>query len=259
MDNNTQKRKDEIENLVFEYKNCSDIKRQRILYFSIVEKSLPLVKKIASSINANTMGLSYEDLVQVGSIGLIKAINFFNTSKNTKFQTYVIYFIKGEIRHYLRDKGSLIKAPRDVRELFYKAGKAIKKLNSQGVHDPSREQIAEEMGITSDKLNKVIDIDYLKTSVSLDQKFPSDDEEITLIDKIPSEDYQEFLKSYEDKIMLKEAISKLPKDLRTIIDLCFFQDFNQREVSEKLNMSQMQVSRKLKKALNRLYEIIVKS
>ena len=79
-----------------------------------------------------------------------------------------------------------------------------------------------------------------------------------MIDKIPSEDYQEYLKSYEDKIMLKEAVMKLPDELRAIIDLCYFQDFSQKEVSEKLNISQMQVSRKVKQALHRLYGIISK-
>ncbi|MCI1273742.1 MAG: sigma-70 family RNA polymerase sigma factor [Clostridiaceae bacterium] len=250
------KPKEEIETLISRYKACDELKSKQLLHITIVEKCMPLVKKIACSINAQAMGLSHEDLIQVGSIGLIKAIDFYNPDKNTKFKTYVLYFIKGEIRHYLRDKGSLIKAPREMQELLFKASSAIKKLNEQGFQDPSKDQIAEELKISPEKLNNIINTDYIKSALSLDQNFSSDDEDLTLLDKIPSEDYQEFLRSYEDKIMLSEAIYKLPKDLRIIIELCFFADYNQREVSEKLGISQMQVSRKLKKALNKLYEII---
>lgn len=247
---------EEIEQLIMKYKNCEDLKVKQLLHISIVERGMPLVKKIACSINAQAMGLLHEDLIQVGSIGLIKAIDFYNPDKNTKFKTYVMYFIKGEIRHYLRDKGSLIKAPREIQEMIFKVSSAIKKLNEQGFDEPSKEQIAEELKIPSFKLDNIMNSDYIKSALSLDQYSSQDDEDSTLLDKIPSEDYQEFLKSYEDKIMLSEALYKLPKELRLIIELCFFADYNQREVSEKLGISQMQVSRKLKKALNRLYEII---
>lgn len=77
-----------------------------------------------------------------------------------------------------------------------------------------------------------------------------------MIDKIPSEDYQEFLNSYENRIMLASTIEKLPPDLKEVIELSFYEDLNQREISERMNMSQMQVSRRLKKALNKMYEMI---
>jgi len=90
----------------------------------------------------------------------------------------------------------------------------------------------------------------------LDQYFKGEDEDFSLLDKIPAGDYQEFMNSYEDKIMLAEAIKKLSPDLRQIIELSYYEDLNQREISERINISQMQVSRRLKKALSKMYELI---
>src|SRR5574344_2425796 len=147
------KPKEEIEELISRYKECDELKSKQLLHITIVEKCMPLVKKISCSVIAQAMGLSHEDLIQVGSIGLIKAIDFYNPDKNTKFKTYVLYFIKGEIRHYLRDKGSLIKAPREMQEMLFKIGMAIKKLNNEGIEEPTNEQIAEAMQMPIAKLN----------------------------------------------------------------------------------------------------------
>jgi RNA polymerase sigma-B factor len=204
-----------LDALVVSYKECTDEKRKRMLHIGIVENALMLVKKIVAPI-AKQSGTPNEDLVQVGSIGLIKAIDFFDVNKNTAFKTYATYFIQGEIKHYLRDKASLIKPPR----------------------------------------NNSADADLLKNILSLDQAGFSDEDETTLAEKIPAGDYQEFLNSYEDKITIASAIERLPADLREIIELNYYNDLNQREISERLNISQMQVSRRLKKALNRMYKMI---
>lgn len=98
-----------IDELIIAYKFCTDEKKKRMLHISIVEIGMQFVKKIAGNISIQSK-ISNEDLVQVGSIGLIKAIEFFNPNKNTKFKTYASYFIRGEIKHYLRDKASITKA-----------------------------------------------------------------------------------------------------------------------------------------------------
>ena len=113
-----EKKTTDVDELLVAYKNCIDKKKKRMLHISIVEESMPFVKKIANSI-ASQSCISNEDLLQVGSIGLIKAIEFYDPDKNTKFKTYASYFIKGEIKHYLRDKASLIKAPRELQELVF--------------------------------------------------------------------------------------------------------------------------------------------
>lgn len=244
-----------LEELLAQFKSCTDSKKKRMLHISIVENTMELVKSVAISI-AMQSGISPEDLIQVGALGLIKAIEFYKPDMNTKFTTYALYFIKGEIRHYLRDKASLIKTPREVQELLLKINTAKKKLAESGYLEPSNEQIAEFLNVPLEKITEVCAIDACRNTLSLDQSIISDNEESSLLDKIPSEDYQEFQNSYENKIMLAETIEKLPPDLKEVIELSFYKDLNQREISEIMNMSQMQVSRRLKKALNKMYELI---
>lgn len=250
-----EKQTEELDALLISFKNSKDEKKKRMLHLKIVEESMDLVKKIANTI-ALQSGIPNEDLIQVGSLGLIKAIEFYKVDMNTKFKTYATYFIKGEIKHYLRDKASIIKAPRELQELLFKINSAKKKLNETGNEDPSPEQIAQYLDLPVAKINEVIEIERCKSTLSLDQSFLQEDEDISLLDKIPANDYQEFMNSYENKIMLASTIKRLPPDLREIIELSYYQDLNQREISEKMNMSQMQVSRRLKKALNKMYELI---
>lgn len=246
----------DIDELILTYIACKDTKKKRMLHLNIVEKGMQLVKKIAGNISAQS-GISNEDLVQVGSIGLIKAVEFFKPDKNTKFKTYASYFIRGEIKHYLRDKASIIKAPRELQELVFKISSAVRSLKAKGFEEPSEEQIADVVGIPVKKIHEVMEIELCKSTLSLDQAISSvDDDDLTLIDKIPAGDYQEFMNSCENKIMLAEAIKKLPPDLQQIVKMSYYQDLNQREISEKIHISQMQVSRRLKKALNKMYEII---
>lgn len=252
----TQERQyEELDVLLISFKNTKDEKKKRMLHLRIVEEAMDLVKKIANTI-ALQSGISNEDLIQVGSLGLIKAIEFYRLDMNTKFRTYATYFIKGEIKHYLRDKASIIKAPRELQELLFKINTARKKINESGMEEPTTEQIAEFLDLPVSKINEVIEIERCKSTLSLDQSFMQDDEDISLLDKIPANDYQEFMNSYENKIMLASTIKRLPPDLREIIELSYYQDLNQREISEKMNMSQMQVSRRLKKALSKMYELI---
>ena len=250
-----EKKVEDLDEQILIYKDCKDEKKKRMLHINIVENGMHLVKKIAGNISAQS-GISNEDLVQVGSIGLIKAIEFFNPDKNTRFKTYASYFIRGEIKHYLRDKASIIKAPRELQELVFKISTAVKQLK-EGFEDPTEEQIAEAVGVSVKKIHEVMELELCKSTLSLDQAISSvDDDDLTLIDKIPSGDYQEFMNSYENKLMLAAAIKKLPKDLQEIVEMSYYQDLNQREISEKINISQMQVSRRLKKALSKMYEII---
>ena len=250
-----EKQFEELDALLVSFKNTKDEKKKRMLHLKIVEESMELVKKIANTI-ALQSGISNEDLIQVGSLGLIKAIEFYRLDMNTKFKTYATYFIKGEIKHYLRDKASIIKAPRELQELMFKINNAKKKLYETGNEDPAPEQIADYLDLPVSKINEVIEIERCKSTLSLDQSFMQEDEDISLLDKIPANDYQEFMNSYENKIMLASTIKRLPPDLREIIELSYYQDLNQREISEKMNMSQMQVSRRLKKALSKMYELI---
>lgn len=245
---------EELKDLLLQYKKCTDEKKKRLLHLRIVELSLGYVKKIVSGPVYKNYNLQ-EDLFQVGSIGLIKAIDFYDLSKNTKFKTYATYFIKGEIKHYLRDKVSFIKPPREIQELTYKISVASRELNEEGKDGTSIELIAQRLGLPQKKVENVLSLEVGQEILSLDQNV-SDDEDLSLMDKIPDGDYKVFLTNSENRLMLNAALAKLPDDLKQILVMNYFQDLNQKQISEKLGLSQMQVSRKIKKALNKLYEIV---
>lgn len=240
------------------YKNSNDDKLKKQLQNLIVVAFMPFVKKIACSLARRSTD-PVDDLIQVGAVGLIKAIDLYNLQVGTKFKTYATYLITGEIRHYLRDKASMIKAPREIQELAFRINCVIKQLSEDGF-EPTSEQIAKVMALPVKKVNDIIEVDRRKSTISLDQTFNMDDDDtMALVDKIPSGDYQETLNAYEEKIMLSKAISQLKPKLKEIIELSYYDDLNQREISERLKISQMQVSRRLKQALEEMYRIITQN
>lgn len=247
----------QIHEWLITYKISNDKKLKKELQNLIVVAAMPFVKKIASGLARRSTD-PVDDLIQVGAVGLIKAIDLYNPEVGTKFKTYATYLITGEIRHYLRDKASMIKAPREIQELAFRINTVIKQLTEEGV-EPTSEQVAEVMSLSVNKVNDIIEVDRRKSTISLDQTYTFDDDDtMSLADKIPSGDYQEFLTSYEEKIMLSNAISKLKPKMKEVIELNYYEDLNQREISEKLNISQMQVSRRLKQALEEMYKIITR-
>lgn len=248
----------QIHEWLITYKNSSDKKLKKQLQNLIVIASMPFVKRIACGLARRSTD-PVDDLIQVGSVGLIKAIDLYNPNIGTQFRTYATYLITGEIRHYLRDKASMIKAPREIQELAFRINCVIKQLSEEGF-EPTSEQIAEVMSLPVKKVNDIIEVDRRKSTLSLDQSLSMEEDDNTLLgDKIPSGDYQEFLNAYEEKIMLSNAISQLKPKLREAIELSYYEDLNQREISERLNISQMQVSRRLKQALEEMYKIITRS
>ena len=249
---------EKLEDLLCQYKNCTDGKKRKILHIKIIELSLSYVKKIVSMPVYRAYGIQ-EDLFQVGSIGLLKAIDFFDVNKQTKFKTYATYFIKGEIKHYLRDKANFIKPPRDIQEISYKLSQASKELNEAGLDGTSVRLLAEKLNLPETKVETVLLLMKERDILSLDQSSSDEDEEISLIDKIPDGDYKDFLSNSENRLMLNSAIEQLPQDLREILILNYYNDQTQREIAERFGMSVMQVSRKIKKALNTLYKIVKES
>ena len=249
----------QINEWLLAYKQTDNGKQKKQLQNLIVVATMPLVKKIACSLARRSTD-PVDDLIQVGSLGLIKAIEFYNPEISTKFKTYASYLITGEIRHYLRDKASMIKAPREIQELAFRINNYIKQLIETSGDEPTTEEVAKAMDVSVQKVNIAIEVDRRKSTISLDQTIGSaDDDNMSLADKIPAGDYQEFLNSYEEKIMLSKAIEKLQPELKSVIELNYYEDLNQRQIAEKLNISQMQVSRRLKKALAAMYEIITNS
>ncbi len=248
----------ELNDWLLEYKNSSDEKTKKKLKSLIVMSLLPLVTKVARSL-ARRSSDPVEDIVQVGSIGLLKAVDLYSFDKSTNFKTYATYLITGEIRHYLRDKTSMIRAPREIRELSYRVHKITLELTEKYGMAPTDEQLANALQMPPKKIKEVIDIDRRTSTISIDQITsgePENGQNASIADKIPDESLNVGNEIFENRMILEEAINSLLPEDKEIVTLSFYEGLNQREISEKLNMSQMQISRKMKKALSKLFKFV---
>ncbi len=247
---------DEIAEWLKIYKATDDEKQKKHLQNVIALAAMPLVKKIARGLaRRNTDPV--EDIIQVGNVGLVKAIQLYNPKVSENFKTYATYLITGEIRHYLRDKVSMIKAPREIYELAYRVSKLMQKLKDDQGNEPSEAVLAEELGTSVGKIKEVIDVERRKQTISLDQFITtSNDESLSLFDKIADDNHYNLESFQEDKILINDAIKRLDVKLQEVVVLNYFEDLSQTQIAQKLGISQMQVSRRLKKALTMLLKIL---
>jgi len=216
----------------------------------IVARVMPYVKKIAHGL-ARRSSDPVEDLIQVGNIGLLKAVEKFNPLVGSSFKTYATYFITGEIRHYLRDKTSMIKAPRQMYELYYRINQIVSKLTEQLGRTPTDLEIAEELQCPVNKIAQAQDIERRRLPVSLDQFMVNDNggNETIYLERLVDQSQAEFTETYENKMVVERALFSLKEELRTVVKMTYYEDLSQTEIAERLGISQMQVSRRLRKAL----------
>ncbi|GLC28656.1 RNA polymerase sporulation sigma factor SigF [Clostridium omnivorum] len=214
----------------------------------LIQVNLPLVSAISKKFL--NRGYEYEDIFQIGCMGLVKAVNNFNPSFNVKFSTYAVPMIMGEIKRFIRDDG-IIKVSRSVknvaRKIHYDKEALTKKLD----RDPTIEELAEFSGIKAEEIifavESVSGLQYLYDTIHQDDGSP-----VLLIDKL-SENAEED-DEIVDKIALKEALSNLDTKSRQIILLRYFKDKTQVQVAKMLGISQVQVSRIEKKVLKLMKE-----
>ena len=193
-------------------------------------------------------GVEPEDLFQIGSIGLLKAIYKFDVSYDVKFSTYAVPMISGEIKRFLRDDG-MIKVSRSLKELSYKAYMMREKLQETLQREPTLEELAQRLEV--DKEDLVMALDSANEVESLYKSvYQKDGNEVALVDKLEEKEAQ------EDKILnhmlLKQLLESLEKDARQLIYLRYFANKTQTEVGKELGISQVQVSRMEKKILKTL-------
>lgn len=245
----------DISKLLAEYHK----KKDKTIRDKIVEFSMPLVKRIAYGLARRSTD-PVEDLVQVGSIGLVKAIEQFDPDAGAKFHTYATHLITGEIRHYLRDKTSMIRAPRELQELSFRISRLVQDLINELGREPTDAEVAEALQLPADKISEAFEVDRRRTLISLDQTLAFDGtSEQYLIDTLEDNTHQLKFSTDEDKIMLNAAIKQLKSNLREVIEMTFYQDLSQTEVARRLGISQMQVSRRLRTATAELQRILLGS
>lgn len=237
------------------YKSCEKEAELSKLKTLIVTAMMPNVKKIATTIARRDYD-PVEDLVQAGVIGVMKAIENFKPELSKSFRIYAGYLIIGEIRHYIRDKMSLIRVPREIQELAYRINTFVTDVSDEYIDTLTQQDIAEALNVPVKKIGYAMEMDRRKKTVSLDQIYDKHNQNIPFEELVAAEDFKFSSENYDQKIILNEVIERLPADLKELIYLYYHDDMSQKQIAEKLNLSPMMVSRKLKKAFEILYSLI---
>ena len=212
----------------------------------LIDGNLRLVLSIIQRFTNRRENL--DDLFQVGCIGLIKAVDNFNLDLDVKFSTYAVPMIIGEVRRYLRDNNT-IRVSRSVRDLAYRALQAREKLSKSMVAEPTMKQIAAELGEKEENILHAIEA--IVEPVSLYEPVYNDGgDSIYIMDQISDAGASD--EAWLENIALKEAMKRLNEREKKIIHLRFFNGKTQMEIAEEIGISQAQVSRLEKGALDRI-------
>ncbi|WP_102027137.1 RNA polymerase sporulation sigma factor SigF [Salirhabdus sp. Marseille-P4669] len=228
----------EVKKLIFDSQQGDQTARDRL-----VEKNTRLVWSVVQRFL--NRGYDADDLFQIGCIGLLKSIDKFDLSYDVKFSTYAVPMIIGEIQRFIRDDGS-IKVSRSLKETGNKIRKKRDELTKELGRSPSIQELATALEITPEDIVFAQEASRSPHSIH-ETVYENDGDPITLLDQMSDDDSKWF-----DKIALKEVIRTLDERERLIIYLRYFKDQTQSEVAERLDISQVQVSRLEKKILDNI-------
>lgn len=213
----------------------------------LVLSNTALVKSIVKKYLGRSV--DYEDLMQIGNVGLLKAIKNYDETYNVRFSTYAVPMIAGEIKRFLRDDG-MIKVSRSLKELSAKAAQAQESLSCRLGRDPSVREIALEIGVEPEDVAAALEA--ARPCQSIDEPSHDDGSEMTLMDRLAAGKNEE--PGIIDRILLKELLIKLTPRERQLIILRYFQDKTQGEIAHVLGVSQVQISRLESRILRKLRE-----
>jgi RNA polymerase sigma-B factor len=222
----------------------------------IVELNLGLVRKEAHYWVSQCKE-TYDDLLQVGSIGLINAIDKFEVSKGYAFSTFAMPYIRGEIQHYLRDKSSVLKMPRKWFALIQQSGTITKNFQAQHQRQPTEAEIAQALDVSLVEWQEIKMAYQNRQPVSLDCPVGSDEEANNLADLLPDRHYQSFQLTQEDRMRVQQSLVSLEQHTRQILEFVFLHDLTQKQVAERMDISVITVSRHVKKGLTSLKSMLV--
>lgn len=235
----------EMMELLHEAQNGDIIARERLVNCNL-KLIFNLIQRFAHR------GYELEDLFQIGTIGLIKAIDKFDFSYGVKFSTYAVPMIIGEIRRFLRDDHP-IKVPRSYKELVYKINRSREKLSLDLKREPTINEIATDLGVENEDV--IIALEAVQSPTSIhDTLYQDDSDPIYVLDQLPLD--KESTLGWFEKIALKEVLDKLPEREKHVLMLRFFEDKTQSEIAKSMNLSQVQISRIERAALHRLRIIL---
>ncbi|HET7483710.1 MAG TPA: SigB/SigF/SigG family RNA polymerase sigma factor, partial [Actinomycetota bacterium] len=222
--------KDEVRTLFSEYQGTDDEDRRLRLRERLVAQHIGLVEFLARRFR--NRGEPVEDLIQVGTIGLLKAIERFDLDREVEFSTYATPTIVGELKRHFRDKGWAVRVPRRLQELHLELTKTVSNLAHDLGRSPTVPEIAESAGITEEEVLEGLEIAQAYNSTSLDAPIDSEDGGSTFADQLGAED--EHLENLEYRASLAPEMSKLPEREQQIVYLRFFKGLTQSEIADRL-------------------------
>ena len=215
---------------------------------ALVQRHLPLVRSLARRYAGR--GESLEDIEQVGAIGLIKAIDRYELSREVALTTYATPNVVGEIKRHFRDKGWAIRVPRALQELNGKMGPTIERLTARLGRSPSIAEIAQEFQTTPEQVLEAMEAGSAYAPQSLSAGPTDGDSELDPMETIGSEDLE--FERTDERTSLEPALAALPDREQLILKLRFEEGLTQTQIAEKIGISQMHVSRLIRRSLERM-------
>ncbi|MBN3870274.1 MULTISPECIES: RNA polymerase sigma factor SigF [unclassified Nostoc] len=222
----------------------------------LVELNFGLVRKEAHYWT-NQCHETYDDLLQVGCLGLIRAIEKFELSKGHAFSSYALPYIRGEIQHYLRDKGVTVRIPRKWLALQQQAIGVSRSWREKHNRQPNDSELAAALEISSNEWQEIKLAWINRAPLSLDVPIQDGEEGSTCLGElVPDPHYRSFQLAQEDQFRLQQALVQLEKRTRDVLECVFLQDLTQKQVAEHLGISVVTVSRRVKKGLDLMKELM---
>ncbi len=237
----------EVRALFLEYKRADSEPERIRLRERLVDQYIGLVEFLARRFR--NRGEPLEDLVQVGTIGLLKAIDRFDLDREVEFSTYATPTIVGELKRHFRDKGWAVRVPRRVQELNLRLGAVVSTLSQELGRSPTIPEIAQSAKVSEEEVVEAIEAGHAYRFTSLDAPAREEDE-MSLSAELGEED--QGLIDSEHRVTLSPLIAQFPPRERMILHLRFFEGLTQSEIAGRLGISQMHVSRLLARALAQL-------
>jgi RNA polymerase sigma-B factor len=216
----------------------------------LIVSHLNLVRFLASKFK--NRGEALDDLIQVGTIGLIKAIDRFEPERGLEFTTYATPTIMGEIKRHFRDKGWSVRVPRRLQELSAKVNQTTDELTKDLQRSPTVQEIADHLQVTVDEVLEAMESSSAYSSVSLESGSSNEEDAPSIIDHYATEDAE--LEGSDDRMLIEQVIGEFSPREQEVIRMRFVDGLTQVEIAEKLEVSQVQVSRFLRRTLKKMQE-----
>ncbi len=230
--------------------------RDPVVREELARRFMPLVRRLASRYRGGREPL--EDLVQVASLGLVKALDRFDPDRGVAFTTYAAPTILGELRRHFRDRGWSVHVPRDLQERIAKVEKATAELPTKLGRAPSVRELAERLSLSEEDVLEAMEAGAAHHAVSIDALQRTEDSEgVSIVDRLGETDPG--FDTVEYGVAIKDVLGDLSERDRTVLHLRFVEDLTQTQIADRIGVSQMHVSRILRSTLQQLRSQVVET